>query len=211
MPLANKTKYTLVGITNFSRIWLMRQHKQQVKWQKLSQWVIFLPSCRTYLEEELTKARKKPSLRSDMYQKMIEVDPDAPTAKEQEQKAVTKPRYMQWRETISSTATLGFRIEGIKVRRSLTKALKTCFHHYTRLNWKVEIKLFSQCVLDTSMHKEWETIFVQWAHVKKYILIWSLWYINALITLFSVHVNTKGVHVNVSSVYHVCQILPYSF
>ncbi|XP_007239186.2 inositol-trisphosphate 3-kinase B [Astyanax mexicanus] len=69
---------------------------------------------RTYLEEELTKARKKPSLRSDMYLKMIDVDPDAPTQEEKDQKAVTKPRYMQWRETISSTATLGFRIEGIK-------------------------------------------------------------------------------------------------
>ncbi|XP_030382398.1 inositol-trisphosphate 3-kinase A isoform X1 [Scaptodrosophila lebanonensis] len=69
---------------------------------------------RTYLEEELSKAKEKPKLRKDMYDKMIQIDAQAPNAEEHAAKAVTKPRYMVWRETISSTATLGFRIEGIK-------------------------------------------------------------------------------------------------
>ncbi|XP_045174206.2 inositol-trisphosphate 3-kinase A-like isoform X4 [Mercenaria mercenaria] len=70
--------------------------------------------CRTYLEEELSKAREKPTLRKDMYQKMVDVDPSAPTAEEHNQKGITKPRYMQWRDDMSSTTELGFRIEGIR-------------------------------------------------------------------------------------------------
>ncbi|KAK4887161.1 hypothetical protein RN001_003432 [Aquatica leii] len=81
---------------------------------------------RTYLEEELAKAKENPKLRKDMYEKMIQIDSDAPTEEEHRLKAVTKPRYMVWRETISSTATLGFRIEGIrKSDGSSTKDFKT--------------------------------------------------------------------------------------
>ena len=71
---------------------------------------------RTYQEEELTKARTKATLRGDMYQKMVKIDPSAPSAEEHAQKGVTKCRYLQWRDTTSSTFTLGFRIEGIMVK-----------------------------------------------------------------------------------------------
>ncbi|XP_076099924.1 inositol-trisphosphate 3-kinase B-like isoform X3 [Mytilus galloprovincialis] len=69
---------------------------------------------RTYLEEELVKAKEKPKPRKDMYQKMVEVDPSAPTPEENKQKSIIKPRYMQWRDEMSSSVDLGFRIEGIK-------------------------------------------------------------------------------------------------
>ncbi|XP_076357707.1 inositol-trisphosphate 3-kinase A-like isoform X2 [Tachypleus tridentatus] len=69
---------------------------------------------RTYLEEELAKAKEEPKLRKDMYDKMVQIDPSEPTEEERSLRAITKPRYMVWRESISSTATLGFRVEGIK-------------------------------------------------------------------------------------------------
>ncbi|XP_064811179.1 inositol-trisphosphate 3-kinase B-like [Oncorhynchus masou masou] len=83
---------------------------------------------RTYQEEELTKAHTKPTLRTDMYQKMVKVDPTAPTVEEHEQRGVTKWRYLQWRDNTSSTATLGFRIECImmengSVQRDFKKML----------------------------------------------------------------------------------------
>lgn len=61
-----------------------------------------------------------------MFEKMLQVDPSAPTPEEIQLGGVTKPRYMVWRETISSTASLGFRIEGIrKPDGSSSKDFKT--------------------------------------------------------------------------------------
>ncbi|XP_026090684.1 inositol-trisphosphate 3-kinase C-like isoform X2 [Carassius auratus] len=100
---------------------------------------------RTYLEEELRKACECPQPRKDMYEKMIAVDPGAPTEEERVQQAVLKTRYMQWRETLSSTATLGFRIEGIK------KSDGTCNTNFKRTKCKDEIIQALEDFVDNNM------------------------------------------------------------
>ncbi|CAF1073548.1 unnamed protein product [Rotaria sordida] len=69
---------------------------------------------RTYLEEELDKSERNPEPRTDLYNKMIAIDYLAPTEKEHEEKKILKSRYMIWRESLSSSQNLGFRIEAIQ-------------------------------------------------------------------------------------------------
>lgn len=66
---------------------------------------------RTFLESEV----KNPVLRKDLYEKMVALDPNAPTETERKNKAITKLRYMQFREQESSTAEFGFRIEALRL------------------------------------------------------------------------------------------------
>lgn len=69
---------------------------------------------RTFLESEVQKTIARP----DLYCKMIAIDPQSPTEEEHKAKAVTKLRYMQFRELQSSTCSHGFRIEAMKCRGS---------------------------------------------------------------------------------------------
>lgn len=66
---------------------------------------------RTFLESEVANSTK----RKDLYKKMIDIDPSAPTEEERQIEAITKLRYMQFREKESSTSSLGFRIEAAQV------------------------------------------------------------------------------------------------
>lgn len=68
---------------------------------------------RTFLENDSDEKETKP--RSDLYERLIEIAPDEPTDEEHRLKAITKRRYMSWREKSTCSATLGFRIEAIKV------------------------------------------------------------------------------------------------
>ena len=66
---------------------------------------------RTYLEDENdTKGR------NDLYLKMAKVSHDALTKSEKEKEAITKKRYMEWRDTSTSTRSLGMRITGVDVK-----------------------------------------------------------------------------------------------
>eukprot|EP01147_Barroeca_monosierra_P000282 gene282-3654_t len=64
---------------------------------------------RTFQEGEINKTKR----RMDLLQKMIKLDPNGPSEEEM-QLGITKARYMIFRERLSSTNTLGLRIEAIK-------------------------------------------------------------------------------------------------
>eukprot|EP00116_Pleurobrachia_bachei_P007646 sb/3467908/ len=70
---------------------------------------------RTFKESEV----KNQNLRDDLYNKMVKQDPNEPTPAEREAGAITKLRYMTFREKESSSETLGFRIEAFRVKNVL--------------------------------------------------------------------------------------------
>jgi 1D-myo-inositol-triphosphate 3-kinase len=68
---------------------------------------------RTFLEDDYM-SEGETKARNDLYLRMIEVSPNEPNEYENSVKAITKKRYMMWREKSTCSSTLGFRIEAIK-------------------------------------------------------------------------------------------------
>uniref|UniRef100_T1L5Q7 Kinase n=1 Tax=Tetranychus urticae TaxID=32264 RepID=T1L5Q7_TETUR len=86
---------------------------------------------RTFLEDEISNAEP----RSDLFEKMVKLDPSALSDEEKQAMAITKLKYMQIREQLTSSSKLGFRIEAL---------LKTNLHQTKKdlafVNTKEQVK-----------------------------------------------------------------------
>ncbi|XP_023328902.1 uncharacterized protein LOC111701723 [Eurytemora carolleeae] len=88
---------------------------------------------RTFLSGETTKlgANVTPLnyclglFRKDLYEKMVGEDPSAPTPVEQIEGAISKYRYLDWRDCISSSREYGFRVEATTLNGKSSKDFKS--------------------------------------------------------------------------------------
>ena len=120
---------------------------------------------RTFVESEVEKLQP----RRDLAVKIKAIDPDALAAEEDPDRGgpgVTKLRYMQFRDATSSSATLGFRVEGIRVEQKSyaeCKQLRTPQQLVAALSWYVSGRealrraLLEQLLAlrDACEHSEW--------------------------------------------------------
>ncbi|RUS80261.1 hypothetical protein EGW08_011990, partial [Elysia chlorotica] len=124
---------------------------------------------RTFLEAEV----KNPTLRADLYEKMIKVEPEAPTDQERDQGAITKLRYMQFRERESSTASQGFRIEAIRVSLHcwlnllsshdlIFKAYSLSAHYFGEFRYFIKVK----AVIFIILKRKYVYVFFYQSHIQ---------------------------------------------
>lgn len=76
---------------------------------------------RTFVEEEVSLTKQ----RSDLYERMIQEDPNSTTEEENMRKSVTKLRYLDWRDERSSSRSLGFRVDGLIENGETNKDFKS--------------------------------------------------------------------------------------
>ncbi|VDK56535.1 unnamed protein product [Anisakis simplex] len=126
---------------------------------------------RTFSECDVQNQAK----RSDLYQKMISQNPSEPSDEERREMAITKLRYMQFRENESSTASLGFRIEAakmpggvlkksfkkVKTRDEISTTLRAFFGNrgdHVRKQFLVRLKKMRDCAQRSYFFKHHEVV-----------------------------------------------------
>ena len=108
--------------------WIVKSACERI-WKKIWKNPNAIPNLEKFVADRTSNDDDEfSSSRQDLYRKMIAIDPNAPTDKEKEEEKILKPRYMIWRESLSSSQELGFRIEAIKVHcRSRFESI--CFEY----------------------------------------------------------------------------------
>lgn len=76
--------------------------------------------CRTYLESEVDTV----TLRKDLLAKMVQIDPNEPS-EEEKAHGIHKLRYMKFRDDVTSSSSLKFRIDACKTRDEHAFSLKS--------------------------------------------------------------------------------------
>jgi len=71
---------------------------------------------RSFREAEVGRSK----LRKDLYEKLVELDPNAATPEEREAGGCTKHRWMSFNDSYTSLQSLGFRIDGIVHSKDVT-------------------------------------------------------------------------------------------
>lgn len=69
--------------------------------------------CRSFQEEEVSKKK----LRPDLYERMLKLDPSAPTEEEKSQQGCTKYRWMSFNDKLTNLCKNCFRIDGVTTTR----------------------------------------------------------------------------------------------
>lgn len=77
----------------------------------------------TYYPDEKGLTSKQ---RPDLYQKLIKQDPLEPTDQENQSKSITKKRYLDYRDTSSTTREFGYRFEGLQVKGESIDVKRVC-------------------------------------------------------------------------------------
>jgi len=106
-------------------------------------------------------------LRSDLFDKMVKIDKNAPDEIERQRSSITKDRYLRFRDSRSTSANLAFRIEGLRLRSG--EKIEKCL--LNRIGNEDTVLRFLKVFLDESPISKLETRNLLYEKIQKIKII----------------------------------------